>query len=260
LGPVLHAYVANNMIINGDFLGSDVGSSAVGDYILAMSEWVDSLVTPTIVIRNNNIYNDPALVDALPDSVGDPVTYDSLTNYYVTQGGFESTNLDEMVSFMDGPESPISQVTTYFQDPGSAEGFLDTAGQANFDFSYATSLQSYTGGTGGQPIGALSWFGMTVGVNENTVSGVPDKFQLNQNYPNPFNPSTKITYNLPSNSVVRLKVYDVLGKKVADLVNKEQAAGFYEINFDASNLSSGVYFYRLETGSFVKTKKMLLMK
>ncbi len=90
-------------------------------------------------------------------------------------------------------------------------------------------------------------------------------FSLDQNYPNPFNPSTKIKYTIPSAGTsvmkfVQLKVYDVLGNEVAVLVNKEQAAGNYEIEFDASNLSSGIYFYKLTSGSFVETKKMLLMK
>ncbi len=110
-----------------------------------------------------------------------------------------------MLSFTDGPDAPISQVTAYYQDPATSQGFLDTTGHADFDFSYSTSAQSYTAGTGGQPLGDLSWFGMTVGVDENTVSGVPGKFELNQNYPNPFNPSTKITYNLPSNRCCKIK-------------------------------------------------------
>jgi len=88
---------------------------------------------------------------------------------------------------------------------------------------------------------------------------------LEQNYPNPFNPSTKIKYSIPPNiqreiSNVSLKVYDVLGNIVATLVNEEKPAGNYEIEFDASNLSSGIYYYRLVTGSFTDTKKMILLK
>ncbi len=85
-------------------------------------------------------------------------------------------------------------------------------------------------------------------------------FLLNQNYPNPFNPSTKISYQLPSGSVVTLKVYDVIGNEVATLVNEFTPAGSYEVNFNASKLSSGVYYYQLRTGSFVQTNKMLLVK
>jgi len=88
----------------------------------------------------------------------------------------------------------------------------------------------------------------------------PTEYALMQNYPNPFNPTTIIRYQLPTASVVQLEVFDVLGKKVASLVNSKQAAGDYSVLFDASNLSSGVYFYRLQAGSFVQTKKMLFIK
>ncbi len=86
------------------------------------------------------------------------------------------------------------------------------------------------------------------------------KFSLNQNYPNPFNPSTIIKYQIPDAGLVTLKVYDVLGNEVAELINEEKQSGSYEIEFSASNLPSGTYFYQLHAGSFVETKKMVLMK
>ncbi len=93
---------------------------------------------------------------------------------------------------------------------------------------------------------------------------VPEKFVLFQNYPNPFNPSTKIQYSIEKPVRVSLKVYNLLGKKVATLVNSRQEAGSYTVTFNtnksAVSLSSGVYFYRLEAGSFVSTKKLILMK
>ncbi len=254
-GETLNGYVANNIIKNGNFLGVN---DATGDYVMHFLPWSGS-ETPNIIIKNNNIFDDPNLLAVFPDSVGDPIAYDSLSNFYINQGGFAGTNISENVTFTDGPESPISEVTTYFQDASTAEGFLDTTNHANFDFSYETTAQSYTGGTGGQPIGALTWFGMTVGVKD-YVNQVPADFELYQNYPNPFNPSTTIAYGISANSFVTLKVYDILGKEVAALVNKEQAAGHYELHFDASNLSSGIYFYKLETNGFVKTNKMLLLK
>ena len=89
---------------------------------------------------------------------------------------------------------------------------------------------------------------------------IPGEFSLEQNYPNPFNPSTKIKFTLPSKASVVLKVFNILGKEIATLVNGEQDAGNYTVEFDASTLKSGVYFYRLEAGSFTETKKMILMK
>ncbi len=85
-------------------------------------------------------------------------------------------------------------------------------------------------------------------------------FQLYQNYPNPFNPSTKINYSIPWTSLVILKVYDILGKEVATLINEEKSVGNYKVEFNASNLSSGIYFYRMQAGSFVSTKKFILLR
>lgn len=88
----------------------------------------------------------------------------------------------------------------------------------------------------------------------------PSIFSLEQNYPNPFNPSTKIKYSLPQSSNVEIKIYDVLGKESATLVSEYKPAGSYEIQFDASLLPSGTYFYQIHAGSFLETKKMILMK
>ncbi|MBK9096826.1 MAG: T9SS type A sorting domain-containing protein [bacterium] len=89
---------------------------------------------------------------------------------------------------------------------------------------------------------------------------VPAEVSLSQNYPNPFNPSTVISYRLPVNGTVTLKVYDILGNEIAILVNEFKPAGAYEISFDASELSSGIYFYQLKAGEFVQSRKMILLK
>ena len=85
-------------------------------------------------------------------------------------------------------------------------------------------------------------------------------YKLSQNFPNPFNPTTSIKYSLPEQQFVSVKVFDILGREVASLVNEIKPAGNYEVNFDASNLSSGVYFYQLRAGSFTATGKLILMK
>jgi hypothetical protein len=89
---------------------------------------------------------------------------------------------------------------------------------------------------------------------------VPEKFELMQNYPNPFNPSTYIEYKLPERTHVSLKVFDVLGREVATLVDAVQEAGSYRVRFESKELSSGVYFYVLRAGKFVDVKKMMLLK
>ncbi|MBI5404260.1 MAG: T9SS type A sorting domain-containing protein [Ignavibacteriae bacterium] len=94
----------------------------------------------------------------------------------------------------------------------------------------------------------------------NPNSGLPSKFDLLQNYPNPFNPVTKISYQLPSSGFVRLTVYDMLGRETAVLVNGYLKAGYYNVDFNAAGIPSGIYFYRLTAGSFISVKKMILVK
>ncbi|GIK59529.1 MAG: hypothetical protein JETCAE03_06600 [Ignavibacteriaceae bacterium] len=88
----------------------------------------------------------------------------------------------------------------------------------------------------------------------------PKEFKLEQNYPNPFNPSTVISYQLPVVSNITLKVYDILGSEVITLVNEQQEPGYYEVQFNAANIASGMYVYRLQAGDFISVKKMLLIK
>lgn len=85
-------------------------------------------------------------------------------------------------------------------------------------------------------------------------------FNLSQNYPNPFNPTTNIQYSIPEQAHVTLKVYDVLGNEIAELVNEELSAGVYNRTFNAANLSSGIYFYTLRANNFTATKKLMLVK
>lgn len=92
------------------------------------------------------------------------------------------------------------------------------------------------------------------------VSNTPESYELYQNYPNPFNPATQIKYSIPNNGFVTLKVYNILGQEVATIFSGTQKAGNYTANFDANKFASGVYFYRLQAGSFSSVKKMILIK
>lgn len=89
---------------------------------------------------------------------------------------------------------------------------------------------------------------------------LPSGYDLKQNYPNPFNPSTRITYVLPANQFVTLKIYNVIGQEIATLVRREQSAGSHMVVWNAANVSGGVYFYRLQAGSFAAVKRMILVK
>jgi hypothetical protein len=99
-----------------------------------------------------------------------------------------------------------------------------------------------------------------VGINEGTHNITPNSFSLEQNYPNPFNPVTKIKFSIPSEGYTNLKVYDALGREVETLINRNLQPGEYEMNFDASALPNGIYYYTLSSGSYTETRKMTLIK
>jgi hypothetical protein len=96
--------------------------------------------------------------------------------------------------------------------------------------------------------------------NNVEINSLPSAYLLSQNYPNPFNPSTTITYQIPEINFVTLKVYNALGNEIETLVNEEKPIGIYEITWYTEQLPSGIYFYQLQAGNFIETKKMVLMK
>ena len=151
------------------------------------------------------------------------------------------------------PDLDASQIKQILQQSARSDTFTGATPNTHWGYGKVDALN------------ALTLVNQLTDVADNQI--YPETFSLQQNYPNPFNPSTKIRYTIPAvistegrNLNVTLKVYDVLGKEVETLVNEEKPAGQYEVNFDASNLSNGVYFYKLQTGSFVETKKMILLK
>lgn len=184
----------------------------------------------------------------------------------VTGGGSEGTPLlivpsksgdlviDVVSSVTDqisaGPgQTEISNLEIY--DSGKRGGVSMEPGSTSVTMTWLGSEKWAAAGFSVNALGATS------------VSGdeqSPDEFKLNQNYPNPFNPSTTIKFALPVSSSMTLKVYNLLGIEVATLVDEYRPAGSYEVEFDASELSSGVYIYKLTTGSFTDTKKLMLLK
>jgi hypothetical protein len=150
----------------------------------------------------------------------------------------------------------------------------------DLSYSNATLL---SGATGGYPLGDLNWFpaqkaawlaqrdvecahiqsalDLGIGTAVNDVNGsMPQAFSLDQNYPNPFNPSTTIRFSIPKAGYATLKVYNILGEEIAILLNGYTTSGTYEVQFNAANLASGVYFYSINAGEFHEVKKMVLMK
>jgi hypothetical protein len=122
------------------------------------------------------------------------------------------------------------------------------------DLSNQNNMTLWCVGNNGQ----ITKYDVPTGISKNTE--VVKDFNLSQNYPNPFNPTTNIKYQITNNKLVTLKIFDILGKEVETLVNEKQNAGTYEVTFNASQYSSGIYFYKLTTDNFSDTKKMLMIK
>jgi len=158
---------------------------------------------------------------------------------------------------------PVS-LTPLYEDPFPINQFLYNNNVQLFNENILIAGdEEYEVPQGGLPYtwpSKRSWiFDITTDVDKEKISNIED-FHLAQNYPNPFNPSTTISYTLPSSSSVKLVVFNTLGKEIAVLVNKEQPSGNYTVNFDAKDLSSGIYFYSLITETTVITKSMILLK
>jgi hypothetical protein len=138
------------------------------------------------------------------------------------------------------------------------------------DSTWSTPVAGYRNGGGDNCV--LIWSGLQVGVInasylcattvgvEGQGNEIPQSYSLSQNYPNPFNPMTNIRFAIPNSGLVKLVVYDMMGREVKTLVNQSMGAGNYTVDFDASDLSSGVYVYTIKAGDFTDTKKMVLVK
>ena len=161
---------------------------------------------------------------------------------------------------------PLSNVMMIKYDSSGrklwTQSYIDTFSTTSF-IKVDEKLNIYLTGSRGTYTNGNNAF--TVKYNQLTgiktsSSSIPVNFKLYQNYPNPFNPATKIEYSIPQNGNVLLKVYDMLGREVAVLVNEYKNAGYYTVNFDGSKLSSGVYIYKLQSGQYSDMKKMVLIK
>ncbi|MEO8232257.1 MAG: T9SS type A sorting domain-containing protein, partial [Ignavibacteriota bacterium] len=156
----------------------------------------------------------------------------------------------------------INHTTPYFStDLGETWTQINLAGGPN-SFQKIKVANGYFYGAGGGSVGKSIYRKNLSSIVNIEVQEylLPVAYDLLQNYPNPFNPSTKISWQSPVGSHQTLKIYDVLGNEVATLLDEYTEAGRYEITFDASRLASGIYFYRLQAGQFIETRKMILLK
>jgi len=191
-------------------------------------------------------------------------------------GIYESLNYGANWSLING--IPVNIGLFGYATSGTKNIFISTWGYGNFYVSnnYGQTWNIKNEGLGGGFSTAVYKFGdylfLSCGaifrrpINElvgirNISSNIPDKYYLYQNYPNPFNPSTNIKFQIKESKFVTLKIFDILGKEISTLVNEKQSPGTYEVSFDGSNLSSGIYFYSLfADGKLIDTKKLMLLK
>lgn len=176
--------------------------------------------------------------------------------YYMNMHGFkDASNLIRVCVNEQSYGYKVFKTTNY--GTSWTEETLPLQGQGN-GFNHMQFLNQNLGYAGGN-LGYFFRYGPPVGVGGNG-NNTPSEFALKQNYPNPFNPITTIEYSVPSTAFVTVKVFDVMGREVAVLVNGKKTTGNYIVQFDAEDINSGIYFYTLETNGFKETKKMLLVK
>jgi hypothetical protein len=154
--------------------------------------------------------------------------------------------------------APFTVAINYFDSsiiPDSA--FIQLSAYKNLDFA---GPETYPLGNSTLYVDNLSFDTLLTSVSKDQTDGIPSKYELSQNYPNPFNPVTTIKYSIAKEGNIKLTVYNVIGSKVATIVNEHKPAGSYSVQFDGSNLASGIYLYRLESGNYSAAKKFILMK
>jgi hypothetical protein len=293
LASVLALAVVGNEVYVGGFFASAGGVSAnnVARFNTQTNTW-SSLGTGSqngvnggveaLAVVGNEVYVGGYFTSAGGVSANNVARFNTQTNTWSSLGTGSSNGVDSVVYALAvvGNEVVVGGVFTSaggvranrvarFNTQTNTWSTLGTGSQNGVNglgvFALAVvGNEVYVGGAfisagGVSAIGVARWNSGTSRVEQLSPTA-PKTFLLEQNYPNPFNPSTTIRYQLPVASEVKLEVYDVLGKKIATLVNERQSAGAYQVVWNASGLSSGTYFYRLQAGTFTQTKKMILVK
>jgi uncharacterized delta-60 repeat protein len=224
--------------------GESVGSGTFGDYATVK-------YSPSGVQQWAARYNGPGNAN----DVANDIAIDGLGNVYVT-GESRASGTEDDFATVKYNASGVEQCVARYNGPGNT---FDLATALAVDVSgniYVTGRSAYIGGS---IITTIKYVLVPVSVQGQNTE-MPEAFSLEQNYPNPFNPITKIKYNVPEATSISITIYDILGKEVARLVSGFVQPGSYEVNWDATNFTSGTYFYRFESEHFTEVKKMSLVK
>ena len=268
--------------LSSDFNGDGFMDVAGGYDILSFNDGNGNFTYSAV---NNGIFNAGASGDFDNDGDIDLAVYNFLTNQVsillngdiplpVELSSFTSeteknnvslswtTSSEENNAGYDVERSMFNVQTSMFNDNWIKAGFVSGKGTTGNSNSYTFTDKNLQSGKYEYRLKQSDFNGnfKYYELSNEVVIGVPDKFYLSQNYPNPFNPTTHLGFGISELGFVTLKIYDVLGNEVAVLVNENKAPGYYNIQFDGSKLSSGVYYYKLESKGFTQTKRMMLLK
>jgi hypothetical protein len=255
-------------LITGSVFGYSGGYNAVTELLPGYAYWIKLSGDGQINIPSSLTRSGRNKSSSINENWGKIIITDASAKSYTLYAVDENTNLSE---YDLPPLPPAGIFDIRFGSNRFAEnlsGITQTIEMYGVTFpvtikveAIVVTLQDETG----NKLNAVLNSGEQIVINDLNkiyVSGenLPVKYSLEQNYPNPFNPVTKIKYSIPQSNSVSLTVYDILGSEIKIIVNEEKPAGSYEVEFNASDLASGIYFYRLQAGSFVQTKKMIVLK
>ena len=271
--------VALSDSISGFLVGSGLSSENASKMFVG---WKDKINTTVQSINIGNIELDAAGAAALNE-------VQQATGIRISWGGQEGVDDEPVFSSLPNPfeiateDTRILKLWDYVSDPGTPDNQLEFTFDVISDSVETVSFDNLNGELAITARADADTFFVAIQVantqgitsldtleiqmdpsfatSAELMAALPQEAELQQNYPNPFNPTTVIRYGVPQTSEVRLEVFDMLGRKVATLVNNEkQRAGWHQVNFDASRLASGMYLYRIVAGKYVQTRKMLLIK
>jgi hypothetical protein len=230
-----------------------------------MSDWVftDSDTAHKFIIPAGTVLEPDQYLVLIEDDSAFTTRFPGVTNY-IGETGFGLSGSGEFIKLVDGEGQIIDSLTYDDQVPWPVEA--DGSG-ATLELSDPSSdnaiAENWKASTAHGSPGQLNT--VITSIDKTKNEKIPEKFFLSQNYPNPFNPVTTIEYSVPAlgnlySTPVQLKVFNILGQEVATLVNESKAPGNYKVTFNGSELSSGIYLYRIKAGNFSETKKLVILK
>jgi hypothetical protein len=232
MGSGMNDYVLELEVYNNELIACGLFNYAGGVYANHIAKWNGTNWSPLGAGTGSETYG-------LTVYNGDLI----VSGYFTSAGGISANHIaswdgSTWTPLGSGLNSYAEVVTVYGNEVIAGGGFTVAGG------ILASRVAKWNGNAGIKK------------VSEN----IPNNFSLSQNYPNPFNPSTTIAFDIPITSYTKLIVYDLLGREIETLVNEELKAGSYKVNFNADRLSSGVYYYKLESGDFRQTRRMVVLK